>query len=233
MSANTTRAINRWDLNGNWATSVADYLAAGKTTINIVRLDIGAGGVTVVIEGVECPVETASGDSFSGLNANSIVFVDEALILPVTPIDLSAFDPETESLNIVLTWDLSGAIQEQDGVYYLADRVDGLPPEIVFYDTAILRDSVLHRVGRLRQGIALLLFGVRRAIFLCHALHANLAVYECFGKRQYAKIGRHRCTIRGVCILVFQSHRRNDLSQLSRTGHGCSGYRIRSVHRRS
>jgi hypothetical protein len=51
--------------------------------------------------------------------------VNGALILPVGPFDLTDFEPSQDSLDIVVSWDMDGAIREVDGEYIMEDRVGG------------------------------------------------------------------------------------------------------------
>lgn len=174
--------IDRADLNPNWADNVAAFVAAGKTTVNTIRLDIGSGQVTFEIDGETPDVYTADGSGTNGINGNSIFFVDRAflqrpilitrlmeeqiardgepasslglglteaecalvetihrsgsiydtdtpidlngaLIVPMDPVDLTGFDPATETLDIVIRWNLAEAVQVEDGSYVMDDRV--------------------------------------------------------------------------------------------------------------
>jgi hypothetical protein len=73
-------AFDRMDLTPDWSTEVAAFVSAGKTTINAMRLDIGGGGVTFVIDGSERTVNWADGSGNNGINGNSIFFVDRAYL---------------------------------------------------------------------------------------------------------------------------------------------------------
>ncbi len=174
--------IDRADLNPNWADNVAAFVGAGKTKVNAIRLDIGSGMVTFEIDGVEQDVYTADWSHNSGINGNSIFFVDRAflsrpilitrvleeqiardgepasslglglteaectlvetihrsgsiydtdtpidlngaLIVPMDPVDLTGFDPATETLDIVITWDLADVVHLSEGAYVMDDRV--------------------------------------------------------------------------------------------------------------
>jgi len=72
--------INRTDLNAVWAENVAAFVAAGNTTINAIRLDIGSGMVTFEIAGETPEVYSADMGATNGINGNSIFFVDRALL---------------------------------------------------------------------------------------------------------------------------------------------------------
>jgi len=174
--------INRTDLNTDWEQNVAAFVAAGKTTINAIRLDIGSGMVVFEIAGETPEVYTADMGATNGINGNSIFFVDRAflnrpilitrameeqmlqesaaadslglgltasecalveaihysssvydtetpidlngaLIVPMDPVELIGFDPATEALDIVITWDMAEAVGVQDGYYVMEDRV--------------------------------------------------------------------------------------------------------------
>jgi hypothetical protein len=174
--------INRTDLNPDWADNVSSFVAAGKTKINAIRLDIGSGMVTFEIDGEVVDVHTADWSSANGINGNSIFFVDRAflsrpilitrdlewqmvregataesldlgltaaectlvetihhsgsvydtvtpidlngaLIVPMDPVELTGFDAATETLDIVVTWDMDDAVQIHDGTYFMEDRV--------------------------------------------------------------------------------------------------------------
>lgn len=168
-------------LNPDWDTYTADFINAGKTEINLARLDIGGGGVTFIIDGQEQSVQSADGSSAGGIDANSIFFIDEqflskavlvtrtaemelqgdsltaedlglsdaefsfirtlfrntntydtdgtkidlngALCLPLTPVDISDFDPLSDTLTIQLTWAIADAIHLRNGEYFLDNRV--------------------------------------------------------------------------------------------------------------
>jgi hypothetical protein len=173
------------DLSGNdgtWAAKVADFVAAGKTDINLMRLDIGDGRITFLVDGEVVDVNCPDGD-ISRINTNSIVFVDEqflsapayisrstaakiaagtvtasglgmsaadfgvvqavilnnnyygtddtyidadgGLFIPMTPVDISSYDPATDSLTVSLEWDIAGAIYTDGSAYYMTDRVQG------------------------------------------------------------------------------------------------------------
>ena len=181
-SQDVTVGINRTDLNADWAHNVAAFVAAGKTMINMIRLDIGSGMVTFEIGGETPEVYTADMGATNGINGNSIFFVDRAflnrpilitrtmeeqmlwqsasadslglgltasecvlvesihrssstydtetpidlngaLIVPMDPVDLVGFDTATETLDIVITWDMADAVVVQDGCYVMDDRV--------------------------------------------------------------------------------------------------------------
>lgn len=167
-------------LNPNWDSRTADFISAGKTIINLVRLDIGAGQVTFVIDGHERDVRHADGGDANGINANSIFFIDEqflskpvlvtrdierqihenelsasdlkltdqefsfistlfnnnnsvdsvsmidvngALCIPLTPVDISSFDASANTLRIDLSWNIANAIHVRDGEYFMDNRV--------------------------------------------------------------------------------------------------------------
>lgn len=174
-------SISNPELNPEWSTDVQDFLAATTdNTINLMRLDIGGGNVTYMIDGEEASV---GGNSY--VEGNSIVFVDNALLsepvmvdqhevqsaifdqdataeslgiseadfqtvktihtqsntydestmidvngalyLPFEPVDLSGFDPATETLKIVLQWDIAGAVTADQDQYMVDQRVAGTP----------------------------------------------------------------------------------------------------------
>lgn len=46
-----------------------------------------------------------------------------ALYVPMDPVDLTGFDPATETLDIVITWNLADAVHQTDGRYVMDDRV--------------------------------------------------------------------------------------------------------------
>ena len=181
-ASDMTQSIDRPDLNPTWEDEVAAFIAADKTTINAMRLDIGAGQVTFIIDGKERIVYAANAEATVGLNCNSIFFVDEgflsepilitrdieqdvisgsataaslgisesdfvavnaihtssnwvdeetpidvngALILPMTPVDLTGFNPQSETLDVVVRWDIANAVYLRDGEYFMDDRVGG------------------------------------------------------------------------------------------------------------
>jgi hypothetical protein len=174
--------INRTDLNPAWAENVAAFVAAGKTKINAIRLDIGSGMVTFEIDGETVDVHTADWSNPNGIDGNSIFFVDRAflarpllitrdmewqmvregataasldlgftpsectlvetihhssstvdtetpidlngaLIVPMDPVTLTGFDPATETLDIVVSWDMADAVEIHDGTDFMQDRV--------------------------------------------------------------------------------------------------------------
>jgi hypothetical protein len=174
--------INRTDLNPDWAANVAAFVAAGKTRINAIRLDIGSGVATFEIDGEVVDVHAADWSTANGINGNSIFFVDRAflsrpilitrtmeeqmvrdgataasldigltpaectlvetihhsssvydtvtpidlngaLIVPMDPVTLTGFDPATETLDIVISWDMADAVEIHDGIYFMEDRV--------------------------------------------------------------------------------------------------------------
>lgn len=75
-----TVGVSRADLNPTWDTDVAAFAAAGKSTVNAMRLDIGSGHVTFEIDGAEQVVFTADGQDNNGINGNSIFFVDRQFL---------------------------------------------------------------------------------------------------------------------------------------------------------
>lgn len=75
-----TVGIDRSDLNPEWADSVAAFVAAGKTGINAIRLDIGSGAVSFEIGGELRDVYTADRSATNGINGNSMFFVDTAFL---------------------------------------------------------------------------------------------------------------------------------------------------------
>jgi hypothetical protein len=75
-----TVGIDRTDLNPDWADNVAAFVAAGKTGINAIRLDIGSGAVSFEVEGELREVYTADRSATNGINGNSMFFVDEAFL---------------------------------------------------------------------------------------------------------------------------------------------------------
>ena len=181
-ASDMTQSIDRPDLNPSWEDAVAAFITAEKTTINAMRLDIGAGQVTFIIDGEERIVYMADEEATVGLNCNSIFFVDEgflsepilitrdieqdvisgsasaaslgisdsdfvavnaihtssnwvdgetpidvngALILPMSPVDLTGFNPQSETLDVVVRWDIANAVYLRDGEYFMDDRVGG------------------------------------------------------------------------------------------------------------
>lgn len=181
LDGEVRQSISRPDLNPGWESMVSNLLAAGMASINVIRLDIGGGYVTVVIDGEERQVYAADGAAASGIDGNSIFFVDQALfsgpvlvtrqivqeiingtatadtlgisetdfevvsalhtssnwadsegtpidvngalILPMSPVDLTGFRPATETLDIVIAWDGANAVQVRDGKYVIDDAV--------------------------------------------------------------------------------------------------------------
>lgn len=63
-------------------------------------------------------------NNFSGFNANSIFFVDGALFLPLTPVDLSSFDSAADTISINIGWDIANAIHKANDVYFMDSRVN-------------------------------------------------------------------------------------------------------------
>lgn len=51
--------------------------------------------------------------------------VNGALILPLSPVDLTGFDPISETLDIVVSWEIANAVQLRDGEYFMDNRVGG------------------------------------------------------------------------------------------------------------
>ncbi len=79
-SQNMNVDLSRPDLNPDWNSDTAAFLDAGKTTINLIRLDIGAGSVTFVINGEEVDMKKADRSDGNGINANSIIIIDNSFI---------------------------------------------------------------------------------------------------------------------------------------------------------
>jgi hypothetical protein len=75
-----TVGVDRADLNPTWSSDVGAFIAAGKTTISAMRLDIGGGHVTFEIGGEERVVFTADGQDNNGIDGNSIFFVDRQFL---------------------------------------------------------------------------------------------------------------------------------------------------------
>lgn len=63
-------------LNAYWQARTENFIASGSTEINMIRLDVGSGAVTFIINGEEKSLQTASGSSLNGIDANSIIFID-------------------------------------------------------------------------------------------------------------------------------------------------------------
>ena len=61
-------------LNGNWQQNVTDFISAGNNSINLIRLDIGAGQINFIINGEVVDMHTADGGDGNGVDANSIIF---------------------------------------------------------------------------------------------------------------------------------------------------------------
>ena len=175
-----TVGVDRTDLNPTWHSDVAAFIAAGKTTVSAMRLDVGGGHVTFEIDGEERIVFTADGQDNNGIDGNSIFFVDRqflakpmlitrpmeseiisgsataaslgltdqqftvaeilhtssnwsndetpidvngALIVPMDPVDISGYDPSTDTLDIVVSWPIEKAVHERDGAYFMDRRV--------------------------------------------------------------------------------------------------------------
>ena len=68
------------DLNPDWDTHTSEFIAAGKTLINLARLDIGGGSISFVIDGEERNICHADGNNANGINANSIFFIDQKFL---------------------------------------------------------------------------------------------------------------------------------------------------------
>lgn len=147
--------------------ATADFITAGNTVINLVRLDILGGNVAFVIDGQERDVKHADDGDANGINANSVFFIDKqflsktvlvtrdlesrihdndltasdlnltdqefsfintllnnnnyvdsvsmidvngALCIPLTPVDITSFDASSNTLRIDLSWDIANAI---------------------------------------------------------------------------------------------------------------------------
>jgi hypothetical protein len=178
----TTVDVTNLAANPGWDNEVAAFVAAGKTRITLMRLDIGAGVVTFVSDGMEIQPELPGGDAGNYINGNSMVFVDRslvsvpvlltrdlsysiqqgatgaadlgvseaefeiieainassnvfdaetpidvngALLVPMTPVDLSAFDPDTQAIEVTVSWDMTGVAYEDNGTIYTEDRIGG------------------------------------------------------------------------------------------------------------
>ncbi len=67
-------------MNPYWETRSERFISVGNTSINLIRLDIGGGNVTFIIDGLERQMLTVHGEAFTGINANSILFVDRSFL---------------------------------------------------------------------------------------------------------------------------------------------------------
>lgn len=59
------------------------------------------------------------------VDSESPIDVNGALILPMTSVDLSGFDPASESLQVQVSWEIAGAVHEYNGEYFIDCRVGG------------------------------------------------------------------------------------------------------------
>ncbi len=70
----------RPDLNPGWPDYLSAFIEAGNSMLNFIRLDIGDGGVTFEIGGEQVDMRCADGSDCNGIDGNSILFIDKAML---------------------------------------------------------------------------------------------------------------------------------------------------------
>ena len=100
-ASDMTQSIDRPDLNPSWENEVAAFIAADKTMINAIHT------------------------SSNWVDGETPIDVNGALILPMSPVDLTGFNPQSETLDVVVRWDIANAVHVRDGEYFMDDRVGG------------------------------------------------------------------------------------------------------------
>jgi hypothetical protein len=63
------------------------------------------------------------------VDEESMIDVNGALMVPMTPVDLNGFDPSTDAFEITVRWDMTDIVRQDDstGSYQATNRVQGTP----------------------------------------------------------------------------------------------------------